>query len=90
MKLTKKRLNEIIKEEIERVLMKEASSYVLEVLEVLKSSLGVENLLKELSFTLTDSELMQSLKSIARKHNIDLTKEKEAIEPEQEIAQEIK
>ena len=72
MKLTKGRLNQLIKEEIEKVIMKETSDYVQNVLELLKKNMDAETILQEMVNSMSDSEAMESFKFIARNHNINL------------------
>jgi DNA-binding protein Fis len=80
MKITKKRLKEIIKEEVERFaynLDEAGGGQVYDVFEMLKDHLGAEKLLDELYQAMSSDEAMANFEHIARMYDIDIGTEDE-------------
>jgi len=75
MKLNKKRLQEIIKEELEtfkKNRIDEVSSFVTQSLDILRKNIDSNVLLDELFKQMNDSEAMDKLNAIAQKYNVNL------------------
>lgn len=73
MKITKGRLKQLIKEEVNKIVLKETSQYIWKAFEKVNKEVGSEQFLREMFEDMSDSESLQKVKSIAQKHGIDLT-----------------
>ncbi len=74
MKITISRLNKIIKEEVsffvrEKRVLKEASGYVMDIFEEMKTKYGPEGLLDQLVDYFNDSELIDCFHFISKQSN---------------------
>jgi len=97
MKISKSRFQQILKEEIENFKnqqveeerLEEASTYVIDAMEMVKSKIGADDLLDAILQHMNDSEAVSILKDIAKENNIDLSSslEKPEGEPTDQIPQ---
>jgi len=83
MKITKQRLQQIIKEEVNRFTATEVdkksqySVLIKEACEKIKEKVTLENLLEELLDVMPEEEVYESLKFIAEANEVNLEEEKE-------------